>query len=397
MKIAHFYSFLAFVACLQLAAQKQISTYIFGHSLLHHEFQLIPTPTQETSVPHWFQLLADEAGHDYSVSGQYGFLPQHDNLPPSSNWYFELVDSPWDSEIEPFSAAGFNTVLLTPGNFIQWQGPTVNYPDEPVSPFSATSTIFNWCDDQDDSLVFYIYENWPDMGGYLANGFPPAQEEWSTYNNYLNGDFHDWFIEYHDLLIADLPNACVRMIPAGPIISSLLQQAPYNQIPFTELYEDDAPHGRPTTYFLASLITYMSMYEEKAPATYEPNEFIHPIVADNYEDIVDFIWEELANFSDDNGDSRVFCSTLDTGIEEEQKLNTTIQFWPNPVGNRLSITGITTNANLHIYDFAGSLIASCLATSFEEIDLSKLPEGLYLAELRNESGSLLQRQKLLKQ
>ncbi len=45
------------------ASGDTLRTFIFGHSLIHHEAQVNPTPSQETSVPHWFHLLSAEAGH----------------------------------------------------------------------------------------------------------------------------------------------------------------------------------------------------------------------------------------------------------------------------------------------------------------------------------------------
>ena len=292
-------------------AQKNVRTFIFGHSLINHEYQVNVTPSQETSVPHWFHFLANEANHNYAVSGQYGFLQQHVNLPPIAQWGFDSVQGAWDSDLESFAAANFTNILLTPSNFEQWQPPTADYYNDTLSPIEATNHIFNWCSQQEDSMTYYLYENWPDMGPYLNNGFPPTQQEWQNYNTYLNGGFHDWFLEYHDSVMNANPNLCIRMIPVGPIISGLLNQAPFNQIPLTTLYEDDAPHGRPTLYFLAAMITYMAMYEEPTPNSYNfmPAQYIDPIVANNYQAATNYIWNELQNFNDSFGNNRVFCQT----------------------------------------------------------------------------------------
>lgn len=133
-----------------VVGQKAIRTFIFGHSLIHHELQLHPTPSQETSVPHWSHFFAEAAGHSYAVSGQYGFLPQHANLPPIAQWGFDFVQGAWDSDNEPFSAADFTSILITPGNFIQWQGPADNYYNEDISPLEATTSIMDWCVEQEE-------------------------------------------------------------------------------------------------------------------------------------------------------------------------------------------------------------------------------------------------------
>lgn len=384
-----------FVDCI---AQKDMRSFIFGHSLIHHEFQVNPTPSQETSVPHWFYLLAVEADHTYAVGGQYGFLPQHANLPPFSQWGFDLVPGAWDSDNDPFAAAGFNNILITPGNFIQWQPPSENYPNENLSPLSATQTIFDWCIEQEEELNFYVYENWPDMAGFLNNDFPPSASEWEAYNSYLNGDFHNWFLEYYDALESSFPDACIRMIPVGPVISQLLMQSPYNQIPVSALYEDDAPHGQATIYFLAALTTYMTMYEEKAPSDYQVPAIIHPLVVDNYQAIVDIIWEALNEFENQDGMSMAFCAApVTTAVrilpEDEVKLILS----PNPAKEYLIIDGNFDAHHVEIYDGTGRSRFSLqrMDQMNNRIKVSHLPNGVYHLVGRKGKQKILYRKQIL--
>jgi len=343
--------------------------------------------------------LAEEAMHDYQVSGQYGFLPQHAILPPTAQWGFDYVEGAWDSDNESFSEANFSHILLTPGNFIQWQGPTENYPMENTSPAAATIEILNWCIQQEDSLKIHIYENWPDMGGYLSNGFPPTLDEWTNYNAYLNNDFHNWFLEYHDILTESIDNTCVKMIPTGPIISHLLNISPYNNIEITTLYEDDAPHGRPTIYFLASLISYMAMYEEKAPSNFQVESIIDPIIADNYNSVVDIIWNELNNFRFENGESRVFCTLPSTSDIAHLDLDSKIKISPNPIYNTISINSEIQSHSMNIYDLNGK---TCLPNSIlidtadQELNISFLPSGLYYIIGKDEFNNILYRKKVIK-
>lgn len=381
-----------------LSAQKNIRSFIFGHSLINHEVQVNPTPSQETSVPHWFHFLAEHANHSYAVSGQYGFLPQHVNLPPIAQWGFDFVDGAWDSDYEPFSAANFSNVMITPGNFIQWQSSTENYPMESVSPVSATETIINWCNQQEDSLRFYIYENWPDMASYLNNGFPPTANEWENYNTYLNDEFHNWFIEYHDNIVEAIPNSCIKMIPVGPVISQLLNQSPFDQIPINELYEDDAPHGRASIYFLASLVTYMSMYEEKAPIDYQVESIIHPIIVENYETIVNFVWDELNNFNYSNGESRVFCDAPLISSLELPNLKYEVTISPNPIFEYLRIEGSFDSHFIDIYSVEGNTYLSSIPVNSIEnkIELNFLPKGFYTLVGKSESNTFLYSRKIIK-
>lgn len=367
--------------------QQNIRTFIFGHSLIHHEAQVNETPSQETSVPHWFVEFTKAAGHNYAVGGQYGFLPQHANVPPISQWGFDSVAGAWESDTEPFSDADFTNILITPGNFIQWQGPDVNYFGDDISPLDATNTIINWTNTQEDDLKFYIYENWPDMGGYLNNGFPPTAEEWTNYNTYLQADFHDWFIEYHDSLIISQPNNCISMIPVGPIISKLLMTSPFNQIPIDSLYEDDAPHGRPTIYFLAALTTYMAMTEEVAPNYIAPS-IIHPIVGSNYQTVVNFIWDELHDFDKPMGNSRVFCSPV-TELVPISTDQITTQLFPNPASHSIQLVSGEPIVSIEISDILGNTYHTSPVQNDKNshIDIQHLPNGIYFVRVNFSKNS----------
>ncbi|MEM7574501.1 MAG: T9SS C-terminal target domain-containing protein [Bacteroidota bacterium] len=343
------------------AQNMSIKNFIFGHSLLDHRPPAIPTPSDETTVPHWLYLLAEAAGHDYSVAGQYGFLPQHANLPPFSQWGYDLVPPAWESDLEPFSAADFSTILLTAGNFMQWQGPAEPYPGEDgvLSPITATEAIVDWVRQEEDTVAVYIYENWPDMAPYLNGNFPPEVSAFANYNDYTRGAFHDWWIDYQDALLAARPAARIRMIPVGPIIADLLSVAPLNSIPLGELYEDDAPHGRASLYFLASLVTYMAIYAEEAPANFVPPAIVHELITNNYAQLVGEIWAALLAFNTDENDSRVFFSTPTSTATSAIHSAEEWRVFPNPVGEYFTLLGpeeISGPLELSLLDIHGRLL-----------------------------------------
>jgi len=297
-----------------------VRNFIFGHSLVDFTADENMTPMDGNRIPHWIHVIAEEAGYDYQATGQFGFLPQHANLPPSSNWGFEeMPNAVWDSEVQDFSEANFNTVLLTAGNFMQWQSADAPYPTEDgiLSPLTATIDIMDWTVERGDNMRIYIYENWPDMAPFLTNQiFPPSSpSEFANYNNYIAGDFHTWWLDYQDMALVARPDIYPRMIPVGPIIAELLTETPLSALTATDLYVDDAPHGTPTVYFLAGLITYMGMYAEAAPDSYVIPEVVHPLVATHYETTVDYIWNYLLNFNDENGNSRVFFESAALPVE----------------------------------------------------------------------------------
>ena len=107
-------------------------------------------------------------------------------------------------------------------------------------------------------------------------------------------------------ILSARPDANVKMIPVGPILAKLLTDTDLANIPIDVLYEDDAPHGRPTLYFLASLVTYMGTFGVPAPVEFEIPPTVSSIVADNYAEVITFIWGELQTFEDAEGNSRIY-------------------------------------------------------------------------------------------
>lgn len=282
-----------------------VRNYIFGHSLINHEHRVNPVPSQETSVPHWMALMAEHAGYEYSVSGQYGFLAQHlANLPPTAQWGFDVAEPAWVDWEETFAEADFNTALITAANFIQWMTPNdVLWGEDPETgptPVTATAEISGWLDEQEPGIQVYIYENWPDMGGRAA-AFPPTETEWAGYVEYAKGDFHSWWLEYHDGVKALRPDLDIKMIPVGPILLELIDSELMSAVPLTEIFEDDSPHGRPTCYFIAAIITYRAMYGVLPPASYVVPEIIHQGVRDNYHAILAYVEKALQDNHDNEG------------------------------------------------------------------------------------------------
>ena len=283
---------------------EDLRLFIFGHSLIVHEHT--PSPTEEKKVPHWLSMIAGQDNKSFAADGQYGFLQNHANFNNiSPQWGFPNVTSTWTNENTPFSQVDFNLIMMTPANFIQYQAPSAPYFDNPaVSPLSATLEIYDQSRAAHPGIPFYIYENWPDMGGY---GAFPGGVDFARYNrDTRTGDFHQWFLDYHDALLSARPGSQIKMIPVGPLLSGLFTQTPLQGIPLTSLYEDDAPHGQPTLYFLASLVTYSAIYKTQPPANLNIPNTVHPLVRDNYTLVINYIWNELQNFDHESGESRVF-------------------------------------------------------------------------------------------
>lgn len=270
-----------------------VRLYIFGHSLIDHA-----SGSSETTVPHWMNEMVQASSNSFAVGGQYGFLPTH-ATPPSSSWGYPGVTAVWDDSTETFAQANIDSILLTAGNFIQYRPANLTYegPHDTTTPVAETERIFDWVNNnvnQNNPLKYYIYGNWPELN--LQSAYPPTpplQSEVDAFHLTTINEFNDWWLDYVDFVQQSRPLYDIELIPVGPIIAKVLTEIIPNQIPFEDLYEDSAPHGRATIYFLAAMVTYMAIYDENIPSGYMPNTNVHSSVRNNLAQIRTFMWHQV--------------------------------------------------------------------------------------------------------
>lgn len=302
MKIISLFSFFMLLHIPLAIAQTTIESHMMGHSLMDHS-----SSTDQTKIAYWIHELAVEAGNIYESTGQFGSVWDFAEFNPSSNWGTMGVPSSWDADFETYEEADLNNFLFTIFNYVQDLPPHVVYYTLPSSVLLASQRVVDSVKLYQPTNDIFIYENWPDMAPFTSGTpFDPTPAEYANYNAYTLGNFHDWWIQLHDSILLSHPQYNVRMIPVGPVIAELMGEAPYNTIPVNQLYEDDAPHGRETIYFLAGLATYMAIFGEKAPSTYAVPNTVVSEIADNYAAIIDEFWDYMVEFNDDNGNNRVF-------------------------------------------------------------------------------------------
>jgi len=290
--------------CVQSSAQSTVESHMMGHSLMDHL-----STTDQTKIAYWIHELAVEAGHVYESTGQFGSIWDFAEFDPQSNWGTMGVPASWDQDFETFGGATLNNFMFTIFNYVQDLPPNVVYYTSPSSVLEASQRLVDSVKTYQPNIDIFVYENWPDMASFTSGSpFAPTAGEYANYNAYTLGSFHDWWIELHDSLLISNPTYNIRMIPVGPVIAELMGQAPYNTIPVNQLYEDDAPHGRETIYFLAGLATYMAFYGEKAPASYAIPSTVLADIRDNYTDIIDEFWDYFLAFDDASGNNRVFLN-----------------------------------------------------------------------------------------
>jgi hypothetical protein len=285
--------------------------FIWGHSLINHSE--VGGANKWTNVPIWINEFATAAGYSYAVGGAFGFGAQHANtLPPTAQWSLPGVSGleiPENITTSGWAAGDINNVMFTPANYRQKEradAVTSNWPDIITE---TTNKLFSFAENANPGNARYmIYEHWTDMGSHTTANFTstyPTPVELEAYWAYNESYSHAWFIDYHDAMMRDYPSLDVKLLPVGYILGKLLRGT-LSSIPAVDLYQDNAPHGKPSLYFLAGLITYMGIYGEKVPTTYTVPKNIHNAISTNFSKIINKIWSELINFRDADQNSRVF-------------------------------------------------------------------------------------------
>ena len=261
--------------------------YVFGNSLVHHL-----TDSDDTTVPHWLNRIAQAGGNRLVLDGSWGFLRNFvSDLPARPGWSFREVRSVMGGG-SSFRSAGFDTVIITPANFIQYNAPDQPYdgenPDH-TSPLEATGKLIGWIEAQSPDAQILIYEGWALMVGEVRR-FPPDAGELRNYHLHNLGSYHQWFQSYVRSLQAQFPDRDIGLIPVASVLARLYTETDLVPLGASDLYEDDAPHGTATKYFLASLVSYAAIYGEAPPAGMNLPDSIHPAVRQNYTQIAEFIW-----------------------------------------------------------------------------------------------------------
>jgi hypothetical protein len=267
--------------------------YVFGNSLVHH----LSEEDDHTNVPHWMDQMADFDGRGLALDGQWGFLRNFvDGLPPTANWGFPGVSGAWSPAQGGFRDGRFDAVIVAPGNFIQYQLPDVPYDgDNPTgeSPLGALQRLFDWIEVNGPEARLFIYEGWATMDGIVGT-YPPTPAETAAYHAYNAGEYHQWYRDLLNVLSVTRPDTQVELIPVASVLADLFSDAGLlDSLPPDALYTDTAPHGTPTLYLLAAMVTYSYVYDTPPPAGYIPPASLHPDVVDRYPEIATAIWEAM--------------------------------------------------------------------------------------------------------
>ncbi|WP_421749574.1 calcium-binding protein [Cognatishimia sp.] len=283
-QIAALVVLLAGVSSAQAQSEK---IYVFGNSLINHA-----SDTEKTAVPYWLGYLAEKRGQSFELDGQSGFLRNlPKELPPRANWGFSTVNSAWPRTIRAFEDVGYDTIVFNPTNFIQYQAADLPYesdnPNE-ETPLSVTVTLLKAVAEGKRVIT---YEGWADMAPFLRS-FPPNNRRLRKYHTFNSEDFHDWHVDYVAAIKKELPDMRVDLVPVARILARAFLETGLKDIPVEALYSDDAPHGTPSLYFLASIPTYHALFEDLPMAADVPSD-VHPLIAENFDAFAKIVRSEM--------------------------------------------------------------------------------------------------------
>ena len=95
--------------------------------------------------------------------------------------------------------------------------------------------------------------------------------------------------------------------------------------------------------------------------------------ADYYFDDLNITWQEWDE------------ATMSMPIHD----NTKVAIYPNPAAHFIMIDGVDDNTNVEIYDISGKIVKSfTFESKSQQIDVSDLVKGIYLARLNNKQTTL---------
>lgn len=246
-------------------------------------------------------------------------------------------------------------------------------------------------------VKFYIYETW-----HCTNSGIPNSNA-----NFPNGCWYDKTahstILWHQRLLSDFPlwsgivthvrkqnpgDNQIWMVPAGQGFYNLSTQINAGNVPgitsFRDLFSDDIHLTNAGNYFVACVM-YATIYGQSpegltakinnewgVPYSNMPT----PAQATAMQKVA---WSTVASLSPWTGVSAV-VSNMDSKAPSEEFL-----VYPNPAADQIKIVVENFNGNkdVRIYNSMGFLVKEISASAGDVADISDLPKGMYLLQLKN--------------
>ena len=271
-----------------------VDVYAYLNSLHNHD---AGAGNLNTSTANWIARLASAApngGNTYTCGWQFGFANSW-VTPPAAQGQ-EVVTSPHMSETSWTGGTQIEVVEFVPDNF---NGPFFDPNATNNLGFAYETRLLELIDAWETnapkaSRVYAVYAGWPDMGRY---GDPAtiSAGQITAYQTRALGGHQTWMELLVSRLQAARPSLAIRLHDVNRILMLVWRDTVVNRIPASTLFEDDAPHGRSSWYFLAAVVDYIELFGEKPPSgfVFDTAWNVDSTISSNYQTIVDFIWNAL--------------------------------------------------------------------------------------------------------
>lgn len=271
--------------------RNEVRQFTFNHSLWDHA----SSQHTNTVTGYWVGEFAIASGTTYGWNGQFGQLNYH-NLPPSPQLGSENSVDVFPSESTNFSNIDIDNLVIMAPNFVQATNTVAS--EQLTHAQRVIDYLIDPSAGNKAGLPIYIYAHWPEASSANLNA-----SEFAAYHAVTTGVYHQWHVNYQNALMGLYPQVDFRMIPVGPIIADVLQNTDLqvSSLTFTDLYEDNSPHGRPNIYFLAGLITYQAMYGQMVSNSYVPSTDtfggVSNTIANDFPALNAFVWQRLNHYN----------------------------------------------------------------------------------------------------
>lgn len=377
---------LAFIAMLCGASYAQngdtADMYYYKNSLYNHLETGNSDANASTNVGNWIaRFTAVPSNPKVATLGSvFGFFPQWSVPPKAHNFHSEITTphlqkwtASWDGATE-IDLLGF-----VPDNFDGQSfdpADTTNMGEAYVTKLLAL--IDEWeANAPNDDRRYVVYAGWPALNQYGGTNDDPGTltasgiARWQAYGL---GEYQDWM----ELLVVRLqearPQLDIRLHNISKAVIMCHQNTVVKDIPANVLFEDLAPHGRATWYFLAAVAEYMEIFGEKPPSgfSFKSEWMVDSTVIENYQAIVDYIWSVV-----DDGQ---------TSAKSALALPDIVNVYPNPVISTLSIkTAEDKPLTFSILSVTGEVILT--GRLQRSLDVSNLQAGVYLLKIHDEHSN----------
>ncbi len=353
-----------------------VDMYYYKNSLYNHLETGNSDANSSTNVGNWiarFTAISDNP-KTATLGSVFGFFPQWSTPPKAHNFHSE-ISTPY---IEKWTAGWSDAVEIDLLGFVP-----DNFDGQAFDPSDTTNMgeayvtklvelIDAWETNAPNANRRYVvYAGWPALNKYGGSNDDPStltSAEIAAWHNYGLGDYQTWMELLVSQLQTERPSLDIRLHNISKAVLMCLKNTVVKDIPNIDLFEDLAPHGRSTWYFLAAIAEYIEVFGEKPPANFEfKSEWVvDSVVTSNYQTIVDYIWIVL------KGTSNV------TDYSQNKEVFT---LYPNPALHSVTINTSLQNYEVNVFDALGQTVIH--QENQRVIDIKNLSVGTYVLELKS--------------